>query len=212
MLKTTLSKSSFLYEGNTIAFSCFTFYCLVWFFNWNKVHLHSKLYVSCRILSVVILNFNLRIILFFFDNFRAFTLLHRLQITISNKLYRCMTLKYFFYHQIFFQDSAQTEKLTVFSNPKYTACTFWNTEHEHFEILSMKLNCKYWECMDWNPRNTDVPASVFRRYCDTFLQLPCSLFYNDLRILKSIIPYLPSSLYFWLLYANLRVLLCTNFI
>ena len=168
MLKTTLSKSSFLYEGNTIAFSCFTFYCLVWFFNWNKVHLHSKLYVSCRILSVVILNFNLRIILFFFDNFRAFTLLHRLQITISNKLYRCMTLKYFFYHQIFFQDSAQTEILTVFSNPKYTAWTFWNTEHEHFEILSMKLNCKYWECMDWNPRNTDVPASVFRRYCDTY--------------------------------------------
>jgi len=172
MLKTTLSKSSFLYEGNTIAFSCFTFYCLVWFFNWNKVHLHSKLYVSCRILSVVILNFNLRIILFFFDNFRAFTLLHRLQITISNKLYRCMTLKYFFYHQIFFQDSAQTEKLTVFSNPKYTAWTFWNTEHEHFEILSMKLNCKYWECMDWNPRNTDVPASVFRRYCDTWPQEP----------------------------------------
>ena len=168
MLKTTLSKSSFLYEGNTIAFSCFTFYCLVWFFNWNKVHLHSKLYVSCRILSVVILNFNLRIILFFFDNFRAFTLLHRLQITISSKLYRCMTLKYFFYHQIFFQDSAQTEKLTVFSNPKYWAWTFWNTEHEHFEILSMKLNCKYWECMDWNPRNTDVPASVFRRYCDTY--------------------------------------------
>ena len=167
MLKTTLSKSSFLYEGNTIAFSCFTFYCLVWFFNWNKVHLQSKLYVSCRILSVVILNFNLRIILFFFDNFRAFTLLHRLQITISNKLYRCMTLKYFFYHQIFFQDSAQTEILTVFSNPKYTAWTFWNTEHEHFEILSMKLNCKYWECMDWNPRNTDVPASVCRRYCDT---------------------------------------------
>ena len=80
-----------------------------------------------------------------------------------------MTLKYFFYHQIFFQDSAQTEKLTVFSNPKYTAWTFWNTEHEHFEILSMKLNCKYWECMDWNPRNTDVPASVFRRYCDTLL-------------------------------------------
>ena len=105
---------------------------------------------------------------FFFDNFRAFTLLHRLQITISNKLYRCMTLKYFFYHQIFFQDSAQTEILTVFSNPKYTAWTFWNTEHEHFEILSMKLNCKYWECMDWNPRNTDVPASVFRRYCDTY--------------------------------------------
>ena len=170
MLKTTLSKSSFLYEGNTIAFSCFTFYCLVWFFNWNKVHLHSKLYVSCRILSVVILNFNLRIILFFCDNFRAFTLLHRLQITISNKLYRCMTLKYFFYHQIFFQDSAQTEKLTVFSNPKYTAWTFWNTEHEHFEILSMKLNCKYWECMDWNPRNTDVPTSVFRRYCDTYSQ------------------------------------------
>ena len=105
----------------------------------------------------------------FFDNFRAFTLLHRLQITISSKLYRCMTLKYFFYHQIFFQDSAQTEKLTVFSNPKYTAWTFWNTEHEHFEILSMKLNCKYWECMDWNPRNTDVPTSVFRRYCDTLL-------------------------------------------
>ena len=92
------------------------------------------------------------------------------QITISNKLYRCMTLKYFFYHQIFFQDSAQTEILTVFSNPKYTAWTFWNTEHEHFEILSMKLNCKYWECMDWNPRNTDVPASVFRRYCDTLLK------------------------------------------
>ena len=78
-----------------------------------------------------------------------------------------MTLKYFFYHQIFFQDSAQTEILTVFSNPKYTAWTFWNTEHEHFEILSMKLNCKYWECMDWNPRNTDVATSVFRRYCDT---------------------------------------------
>ena len=108
----------------------------------------------------------------FFDNFRAFTLLHSLQITISNKLYRCMTLKYFFYHQIFFQDSAQTEILTVFSNPKYWAWTFWNTEHEHFEILSMKLNCKYWECMDWNPRNTDVPASVFRRYCDTFLSKP----------------------------------------
>merc|ERR1711978_73122 len=87
----------------------------------ETVDLQSKLYVSCRILSVVILNFNLRIILFFCDNFRAFTLLHRLQITISNKLYRCMTLKYFFYHQIFFQDSAQTEKLTVFSNPKYTA-------------------------------------------------------------------------------------------
>ena len=105
---------------------------------------------------------------FLFDNVdRGFTLLHRLQITISNKLYRCMTLKYFFYHQIFFQDSAQTEILTVFSNPKYTAWTFWNTEHEHFEILSMKLNSKYWECMDWNPRNTDVPTSVFRRYCDT---------------------------------------------
>ena len=110
---------------------------------------------------------------FFFDNFRAFTLLHRLQITISSKLYRCMTLKYFFYHQIFFQDSAQTEKLTVFSNPKYTAWTFWNTEHEHFEILSMKLNCKYWECMDWNPRNTDVPTSVFRRYCDTYFEVLC---------------------------------------
>ena len=88
---------------------------------------------------------------------------------LSNKLYRCMTLKYFFYHQIFFQDSAQTEILTVLSNPKYTAWTFWNTEHEHFEILSMKLNCKYWECMEWNPRNTDVATSVFRRYCDTFV-------------------------------------------
>ena len=129
-VKNNIIQIFFLYEGNTIALSCFTFYCLVWFFNWNKVHLQSKLYVSCGILSVVILNFNLRIILFFFDNFRAFTLLHRLQITISNMLYRCRTLKYFFYHQIFFQDSAQTEKLTVFSNPKYTAWTFWNTEHE----------------------------------------------------------------------------------
>ena len=86
-----------------------------------------------------------------------------------------MTLKYFFYHQIFFQDSAQTEILTVFSNPKYWAWTFWNTEHEHFEILSMKLNCKYWACMDWNPRNTDVPASVFRRYCDTYDQQKVSI-------------------------------------
>ena len=146
MLKTTLSKSSFLYEGNTIAFSCFTFYCLVWFFNWNKVHLHSKLYVSCRILSVVILNFNLRIILFFFDNFRAFTLLHRLQITISSKLYRCMTLKYFFYHQIFFQDSAQTEKLTVHKLKNLQCSQTLNTQHEHFEILSMNI-LKYWA---WN--------------------------------------------------------------
>ena len=30
-------------EENTIAFSCFTFYCLVWIWNWNKVHLQSKL-------------------------------------------------------------------------------------------------------------------------------------------------------------------------
>ena len=140
MLKTTLSKSSFLFEGNTIAFSCFTFYCLVWFFNWNKVHLQSKLYVSCRILSVVILNFNLRIILFFFDNFRAFTLLHRLQITISSKskLYRCMTLKYFFYHQIFFKIVHKLKNLQCSQT--------LNTQHEHFEILSMNI-LKYWA---WN--------------------------------------------------------------
>ena len=148
MLKTTLSKSSFLYEGNTIAFSCFTFYCLVWFFNWNKVHLHSKLYVSCRILSVVILNFNLRIILFYWQ-FGGFTLLHWLQITISNKLYRCMTLKYFFYHQIFFQDSAQTEKLTVHKLKNLQCSQTLNTQHEHFEILSMNI-LKYWAWTFWN--------------------------------------------------------------
>ena len=138
MLKTTLSKSSFLYEGNTIAFSCFTFYCLVWFFNWNKVHLQSKLYVSCRILSVVILNFNLRIILFFCDNFRAFTLLHRLQITISNKLYRCMTLKYFFTIKYFFKIVHKLKNLQCSQT--------LNTQHEHFEILSMNI-LKYWA---WN--------------------------------------------------------------
>ena len=50
-----------------------------------------------------------------------------------------MSLKYFFYHQIFFQDSAQTEKLTVHKLKNLQCSQTLSTEHEHFEILSMNI-------------------------------------------------------------------------
>ena len=69
-----------------------------------------------------------------------------------------MTLKYFFYHQIFFQDSAQTEIPTV-KKLKYLQWKKWNTYMEKFSIG--KPNPKYIHGKS-NPKYSGQDSAISR--------------------------------------------------
>ena len=101
----------FLYGGITIAFSCFTFHYLFWIWNCNKIHLQSKFSWLSQCCHPSLTSMTEWLI---FWQFRAFTLLHRLQINIF------FTIKYFFKIQdsrFKISGSAQTNILTVFFKP-----------------------------------------------------------------------------------------------